>query len=138
MVHDAFQPRMPLVIVYPCVCCGHQTIGEPPGSYEICPVCFWEDDALQLRWPDWPAGANRVSLIEAQRNYASFGACDEHGLRFVRPAEDSEAVIPGWRPISPGRDRFEPRGVQLRPWPEDRTVLYWWRTRSVTWFEPRP
>jgi len=36
---------------YPCPCCGHRLLGEMPGSYEICPVCFWEDDGVQFRWP---------------------------------------------------------------------------------------
>ncbi|MBL7259945.1 hypothetical protein JKJ07_37050 [Actinoplanes sp. LDG1-01] len=123
------------MIAYPCVCCGHQTMAEPPGSWAICPICFWEDDVTQLRWPNLPSGANRVSLIEAQQNFRSLGACDEHGSQFVRAPEDSEAVIPGWRPIDPRRDRFEPTSLQLRPWPENRTVLYWWRNRSVAWFE---
>src|SRR5690606_15709062 len=26
-----------------CPCCGHPTLGERAG-FEICPVCFWEDD----------------------------------------------------------------------------------------------
>ncbi|MEU7782897.1 CPCC family cysteine-rich protein [Amycolatopsis sp. NPDC049159] len=34
---------------YPCPCRGHLVFGEPPGSYEICGVCFWEDDPVQLR-----------------------------------------------------------------------------------------
>ncbi|UOX88817.1 hypothetical protein MUY14_45345 [Amycolatopsis sp. FBCC-B4732] len=34
---------------YPCPCCGHLAFGEPPGSYGICGVCFWEDDPVQLR-----------------------------------------------------------------------------------------
>ncbi|WP_448262693.1 CPCC family cysteine-rich protein [Microbacterium aurum] len=49
--------------VHPCPCCGHLTLGQPPGSYELCPVCFWEDDAVQLRWPTYPGGANRPSLM---------------------------------------------------------------------------
>ncbi|MFI5753623.1 CPCC family cysteine-rich protein [Streptomyces sp. NPDC051569] len=28
---------------YPCPCCGHRVLDAMPGSYEICPVCFWED-----------------------------------------------------------------------------------------------
>ncbi|WP_328961849.1 CPCC family cysteine-rich protein [Streptomyces virginiae] len=26
---------------YPCPCCGHRGLDEIPGSYSICPVCFW-------------------------------------------------------------------------------------------------
>jgi hypothetical protein len=33
----------------------------------------------------------------------------------------------GWRPIDLERDSFEPEGKQDAPWPEDPTVLYWWR-----------
>jgi Cysteine-rich CPCC len=32
----------------------------PPGSYEICPVCFWDDDLVQLRWPTYAGGANQA------------------------------------------------------------------------------
>ncbi len=36
---------------YPCPCCGYLVFTEPPGSYTICPICFWEDDISQLRFP---------------------------------------------------------------------------------------
>ena len=61
---------------YPCVCCGHLTLTAPPGSYDDCPVCGWEDDIVGLRWPDLDGGANRLSLIEAQRSYAATGAAE--------------------------------------------------------------
>ncbi|MFB9413942.1 CPCC family cysteine-rich protein [Dactylosporangium matsuzakiense] len=112
---------------YPCVCCGHLTLDEPPGSYEICPVCFWEDDLIQLRWPDWYGGANRPCLIEAQQNFRRFAACDERSRRHTRPALNDEPLESAWRPIDPDRDRFEPHNVALAPWPDDRTLLYWWR-----------
>jgi hypothetical protein len=54
---------------YPCLCCGHCVLDAMPGSYEICPVCFWEDDGVQFRWPTMDGGADKVSLREAQRNY---------------------------------------------------------------------
>ena len=37
-------------IKYPCPGCGYLVFDEPPGSYEICPICFGEDDLAQLRF----------------------------------------------------------------------------------------
>lgn len=111
---------------YPCPCCGHLTLGEPPGSYEICPVCFWEDDNVQLRWPTWAGGANKPSLIDAQRNFAAIGVCEERVLRHVRPPTQDEPREAGWRPIV-DEDNFEATGVKEAAWPDDLTVLYWWR-----------
>jgi len=52
---------------YACVCCGAYTMREkPPGTYEICPVCGWEDDPIQFRDPDFAGGANEMSLNEAR------------------------------------------------------------------------
>ena len=52
----------------PCPACGFLTIAEDAyGTFEICEVCGWEDDALQLANPACGGGANRESLIEAQR-----------------------------------------------------------------------
>lgn len=39
---------------------------EPPGSYNICDVCGWEDDHVQLAHPRMRGGANHESLVEAQ------------------------------------------------------------------------
>jgi hypothetical protein len=120
-----------VILRYPCVCCGHLTMNDGPGSYQICAVCFWEDDDIQLRWPDYSGGANRPSLIEAPQNFQDYGACDERSMEHVRRPEDDEPLDPSWRPIDTDRDRFEPKAVQLAAWPDDRTVLYWWRYRST-------
>ncbi|MGW4383360.1 CPCC family cysteine-rich protein [Kitasatospora sp. NPDC004531] len=114
----------------PCPCCGHLVFDaedDGPGSYEICPVCFWEDDLMQLRWPLSAAGANHIPLVEAQQNFRAFGACDQYARRHVRPAADDEPVDAAWRPIDPLTDRFEaPNSAERRPWPEDLSVLCWW------------
>ncbi len=116
---------------FPCVCCGHLTLAESPGSYEICDVCFWEDDSVQLRWATTARGANRLTLAEAQQNYRAYGACDERGREFARAALPDEPIEPGWRPIDPARDSFEDwyRDEQRPPWPTDYTVLYYWTDR---------
>lgn len=112
---------------YPCPRCGHRALDAMPCSYEICPVCFWEDDGVQFRWPTMAGGANEVSLIEAQRNYQDFGACNEHGRRFVRTPTEDEPLDPGWHSIDLTRDSFEDWEAEDRaPWPDDRSVLCWW------------
>jgi hypothetical protein len=76
---------------WPCPCCGHRTLAEePPGTYLICPVCFWEDDPIQFDDVDRRGGANSVSLVEARRNVRSFGASDERALPHVRRALPNE------------------------------------------------
>jgi hypothetical protein len=60
------------------------TIGEP-GGYEICDVCFWEDDPVQSKNIDLSGGANDVSLKEARANYQSFGAISMEKLKKKRP-----------------------------------------------------
>lgn len=55
--------------LFTCPCCGHLIFTEPPGSYEICSVCGWEDDPVQLANPCTTGGANKESLWEAQRNF---------------------------------------------------------------------
>ena len=70
---------------YPCPCCGFLTLEEqPPGTYEICPVCYWEDDGVQFNDPSYSGGANKISLNDAKKNYEDFGAIDKGSLLEVR------------------------------------------------------
>lgn len=63
--------------LYFCRCCGYNTLSEfPNGTYEICDICFWEDDWYQTENPKDKEGPNRVSLIAARRNFDEFGACE--------------------------------------------------------------
>ena len=72
---------------HPCDCCGFLTLGAR-GTYEICPVCFWEDDVLEN--PEIPGGANAVSLREAQASYRRIGACEARFLDHVRAPRSEE------------------------------------------------
>lgn len=60
---------------YTCPCCGYQTL-DNKHEYNICPICFWEDDWWQENNPYLSGGANHVSLYIAQRNFQLFGACE--------------------------------------------------------------
>ncbi|WP_432109499.1 CPCC family cysteine-rich protein [Streptomyces sp. AA1529] len=96
------------------------------GGYEICSVCFWEDDLVQVRRPSMGWGANAFPLIVAQQNYWRFGAMEERFRKKVQQPKDDQPLDPGRRPIDPTRDSFEEAGSSA-PWPEDLTALYWWR-----------
>lgn len=121
-------------VPHPCPCCGYMQFDEQPGSYGICAICFWEDDAVQLRWPDWSGGANKPALEVAQRHFEQLGAVEERLQSHVRPVTGDDVRDAGWRPIDRSVDFFEPLGEQLAAWPNDLTVLYWWRP---TFWRPR-
>lgn len=49
-----------------CPVCGKTDLEE----YEICEECFWENDPIQLRDPDYKGGANVMSINQARAAYA--------------------------------------------------------------------
>ncbi len=87
---DVYRPAVPGVL-YACPCCRYTTLSER-GGYDICQICFWEDDgqddhdATEVR-----GGPNSsLSLVEARQNYREFGASQARLLAFVRPPTDEE------------------------------------------------
>ena len=49
---------------WPCPCCGYRTL-DGSDMYELCPVCFWEDDPHQTELPDSVDGANGIAARHA-------------------------------------------------------------------------
>ena len=92
---------MPVVIqTFACPCYDYKTFDhEPNGSYDICEACFWEDDPMQLKDPDYEGGANPMSLRKAQQNFIEFGACDRDMLRNVRRPAKDEQRDENWKPL---------------------------------------
>jgi len=88
---------------YACPCCGFMTMGEAPGAgtYDICPVCFWEDDPVQFEDPDFGGGANKESLRQSQQNFILFGACSNDMIKHVRKPNKDEIKDPTWSPLAP-------------------------------------
>lgn len=87
-------------IKYACPCCGYKTFNEiPNGTYDICPVCFWEDDPIQFDDPNYEGGANRVSLKQGQMNFIEFGACEREMIINVRKPYTDEQRDENWQPI---------------------------------------
>lgn len=74
-----------------CPCCGYRTISER-GAYEICPVCFWEDDGQDDDDADQVLGGSNgsISLTEGRANFHEFGASQRKDLQHVRAVREDE------------------------------------------------
>ncbi|WP_282705073.1 CPCC family cysteine-rich protein, partial [Paenibacillus riograndensis] len=66
--------------LYSCPCCEFKTL-PTKGEYDICPVCFWEDDGS--RDPSHYSSPNHMTLAQARDNFIKFGAVDESSLQFL-------------------------------------------------------
>lgn len=88
------------MIKYTCPCCGYKSLDEePPGTFQICKICFWEDDNVQFHDPDYEGGANAVSLKQGQKNFLEFGACEEFYTPYVRKTAAYDERDPDWKPF---------------------------------------
>lgn len=121
--------------LYPCPCCGYFMFSGVPDTYEICEMCGWEDNQVQLVFPFDASGPNGVCLYDMQRNFMRSGPLKgrggaERGLtEFVRD--------PTWRPFDPKVDPY-PSSVQddeLWRSKRDDSGLYYWR--DDYWLLPR-
>ncbi len=63
-----------------CPCCRYRTLSQR-GAYEICPVCFWEDDGSSL--PEQFSGPNHMTVMEGQLNFAHFGSCSKQERKYI-------------------------------------------------------
>ncbi len=116
---------------FPCPCCGHLVFDREPGYHQVCPICLWEDELAQLRFPTMPGVSNAVSLMDAQLNYQRFGVAERKNQGRGRQALAGEDLEEGWRPIDPRIDNLEqPMSGEdyatSYPW-ANTTVLYYWR-----------
>lgn len=74
-----------------CPCCGYKTLSER-AAFDICPVCFWEDDGQDDHDADQCRGGPNGSLRlrEARENYKAFGASQERLITHVRLPRQEE------------------------------------------------
>ncbi|MBD3620458.1 MAG: hydrolase [Chromatiales bacterium] len=116
---------------YPCPCCGYLVFTTQPGSYQTCPICLWQDNLAQLRFPLMPGAANTVSLERGQQNFVACQAAEKRNSGLTRAPIEAERRDPLWRPLDPSQDNIEEpqRGIDYADsYPiQDTTVLYYWR-----------
>lgn len=109
---------------YPCPSCGFLVFDEEPGSYSICPICGWEDDNVQLKYPAMRGGANGGSLAEYQQKLLESVPVEvsEHfGYRRCaewRPLRKDEVIATSDEPAT-GMDYFNEAA--------EESVSYYWK-----------
>jgi len=130
--HEGFaqdQTQLGKSAQYPCPVCGFLVFDEESGSFAICPLCGWEDDDVQLRYPGMTGGANRSSLWQEQQRIL------QHYPLTVRATQGIERD-PHWRPLKPdeldtpgipqnGQEYFDAFGAEPPPY-------YWLKEESET------
>lgn len=85
---------------YPCPSCGFLVFSEPPGSYDICEICGWEDDHVQLATPGLKGGANGGSLKNFQDDILKEFPPDVQEIDGIkrdlswRPLNEEECLVP--------------------------------------------
>jgi hypothetical protein len=84
---DARPGQLPLR----CPCCGCKTLSQR-AAYQICVVCFWEDDGQDDHDAEIARGGpnGSLSLSAARANYQRIGACAERYVCNVRPPTAAE------------------------------------------------
>ena len=76
---------------YFCPCCKYKTL-HARGDFEICKVCFWEDDGQDEHDAEVVRGGSFLLLCLrlALCYFAAFGATEERFCEFVRPPRENE------------------------------------------------
>jgi hypothetical protein len=84
---DSQPPQLPLR----CPCCRCKSLTKR-GEFEVCPICYWEDDGQDDHDADVIRGGpnRRLSLTQARANYRLFYACEKRHVPNVRAALPDE------------------------------------------------
>ena len=115
----------------PCPCCGARTLATR-GDYDICLVCWWEDDGKDNPTADEVSGPNHLTLTQARVNFLVTGIFNpervdlrdaqhpfemyEIGRRFSLSADDAlvREAEHAWESGAFVRPRRSPPGVAIR------------------------
>ena len=80
---------------FTCQCCGYKSLSQQ-NNYEICKICFWEDDPSQSKFAKMSGGANNLSLIDAQQNYIKYKVSDSRYKDKVRSITNADEKDLNW------------------------------------------
>lgn len=113
-----------------CPSCGFLTVEDDfYGTYDICPVCDWRDDKIQLANPACKGAANHLSLIESQKAILKKVPIELKGYKgFMRDKK--------WRPLNKKEiEKFE-KEKSIQHWMNKGITssdeVYWTKKSGIT------
>lgn len=82
--------------LFSCPCCGYQTL-DSLGDYDICKVCWWEDDGQDNHNASKLMGGPNygITLIRARINFLKYGIYDPSREDLKKTQEPKEKYIKG-------------------------------------------
>jgi hypothetical protein len=75
-----------------CPVCDYFSLPKR-ADHDICPVCSWEDDGLDIDQLDRHSGPNHITLREARATFQRLGACDAASVPSA-PGQDPRSYLP--------------------------------------------
>ena len=72
---------------YQCPCCDYYSLTARAG-FEVCPICYWEDDGQDMDQLDVVSGPNHITLRQGRFNFERIGACDQTAVSLVADASE--------------------------------------------------
>ncbi|TCK08738.1 CPCC family cysteine-rich protein [Marinobacterium mangrovicola] len=83
--------------LYACPCCGYATLRRA-CRYDICSICFWEDDGEDDDTPiEYRGGPNGVTLEDGRINFQRHGVSDLKDAPHVRAATAEDIDLRHYR-----------------------------------------
>jgi hypothetical protein len=89
---------------------------------EICLICGWQNDLVDLQAMYQPMGPNKVSLEEAQKIFAEKGPRKSRFRSLQPPPLETFKRDPKWRPL----DRTKDTPQQIDPDATNPEDIYYW------------
>lgn len=108
--------------MHPCPACGYYMFSTLNDQSEICEICFWQTDLVDLQSMYQPMGPNHVSLEDAQKNFSAIGAIEQRFVDKVRQPNEKDVRDPKWRLL----DRTKDKPHQINANSEHLEDLYYW------------
>ncbi|MBO0695844.1 MAG: hypothetical protein J2P56_07045, partial [Verrucomicrobia bacterium] len=104
------------IYLFRCPCCGFRTLSER-SSWEICAVCWWEDDGQDDPNADevWGGPNDKYSLSAARANFLSHGHMYDQGkgIRVVeRPSPERSSLLEYVRSVLSGQEDLDDGTLQ--------------------------